>query len=392
MHCKSIPLLTLLLASTCVIAPSSHAAEQPDACHAKAAVDNIIRPLMERHNIPGMAIGVIVNGQRCAYNFGVMSKDTKQAVTDETLFEIGSISKMMTATLAAYAQAEGTLSLSDKVTKHVPALRGSSFDKVSILNLGTYTAGGLPLQVPDEVQTGAQLMSYYKNWKPEQAPGTSRTYSNPSVGLLAIATAASLNMPFEAAMEQRLFPALGLTHTHLTVPPGQMKHYAQGYNRNEEPVRANPGPVALPAYGVKTTATDLMRFIALNMAPADLAPAWRQAVTDTQFPRYQVGEMTQAFGWELYPYPLTLEKLLAGNSERILIDANPVTRARTPSPPSVLINKTGSTAGFANYVAFVPARGIGVVMQSNKSYPIPARVAGAYDILSHLESLAGVKR
>ena len=388
MRCKSISLLTLLLASTCLIAPGSGAAEQPDPCQAKADVDKIIAPLMARHNIPGMAIGVIVNGQRCAYNFGVMSKDTKHAVTDETLFEIGSISKMMTATLATYAQAEGKLSLSDKVTRHVPALRGSSFDNVSVLHLGTYTAGGLPLQVPDEVETSAQLMSYYKNWKPAHAPGASRTYSNPSIGLLGMATAASLNMPFDAAMEQRLFPALGLTRTHLTVPPGQMKHYAQGYNRSDEPVRVNPGPVALPAYGVKTTATDLMRFIALNMAPADLAPAWRQAVTDTQFARFQVGDMTQAFGWELYPYPLTLEKLLAGNSERILIGANTVTGAST-LPLSVLINKTGSTAGFSNYVAFVPAKGIGVVMLSNKSYPIPARVAAVYDILMHL---AGVKR
>jgi beta-lactamase class C len=50
----------------------------------------------------------------------------------------------------------------------------------------------------------------------------------------------------------------------------------------------------------------------------------------------------------------------------------------------VLINKTGSTNGFASYVAFVPAQKLGIVMLANKNYPIAQRVTAAYQILTKL--------
>jgi beta-lactamase class C len=50
----------------------------------------------------------------------------------------------------------------------------------------------------------------------------------------------------------------------------------------------------------------------------------------------------------------------------------------------VLINKTGSTNGFAAYVAFVPARRLGIVLLTNKNSPIAARVRAAFEILTQL--------
>jgi beta-lactamase class C len=92
------------------------------------------------------------------FDYGVASKATKQPVTRDTLFELGSVSKTLTATLASYAQIEGDLSLNDAVSRHLPSLDGTAFGKVTLLNLGTHTPGGLPLQVPDEVHNDAQLM------------------------------------------------------------------------------------------------------------------------------------------------------------------------------------------------------------------------------------------
>jgi CubicO group peptidase (beta-lactamase class C family) len=57
----------------------------------------------------------------------------------------------------------------------------------------------------------------------------------------------------------------------------------------------------------------------------------------------------------------------------------------------VLINKTGSTNGFSGYVAFVPAKKIGIVILANKSYPIDQRVTAAYRILTRLDSEAASK-
>jgi beta-lactamase class C len=390
---KVITLFKLVSASTCLIAASGNAAEIVDECKVKDTVNSAIQPLMEKHGIPGVAVAVTVDGKQCFYNFGVMSKDTQQAVSSETLFEIGSISKTLTATLAAYAQADGRLSLSDNASKYLPSLKGSSFDKVSVLHLATHTAGGLPLQIPDEIQNTDQLMAYYKNWKPRQVPGTSRTYSNPSIGLLGMVVSASMKMPFDDAMEQKLFPALGMTHSFINVPPDQMKHYAQGYNAKDAPVRMNPNPglIASAAYGgTKTTSADLIRYVGLNMREAPLNPKWQRALTDTQVAQYESAAVAQGLAWERYPYPLKLERLLVGNSETLIFGDNPVSRSSAAAQPQAdfLISKTGSTGGFGGYVAFVPAKKIGIVILANKSAPVTARVAAGYQILTQLDQAA----
>jgi CubicO group peptidase (beta-lactamase class C family) len=148
----------------------------------------------------------------------VASKESGQAVSESTLFELGSLSKPFTATLATYAQAQGKLAMTDPVSRHVPSLRGSVFDRVSLIHLGTHTVGDFPMQVPAEIKSYEQLMDYYKNWQPGHAPGTHRTYSNLGIGLLSIAAARSLGVPYADAVERTLFPALGMEHSYIRWP------------------------------------------------------------------------------------------------------------------------------------------------------------------------------
>lgn len=103
--------------------------------------------------------------------------------------------------------------------------------------------------------------------------------------------------------------------------------------------------------------------------------------------------MTQGLGWEMYPWPTDLDRLIAGNSAKMALEANEAARLDPPLPPrkNVLINKTGSTNGFGAYVAFVPAEGIGIVMLANKNYFIPARVKAGHQILTALEAQTGSK-
>lgn len=128
----------------------------------KSHVDTAVQAIMLKHGVPGMSVGIVDNGRPFVFNYGVASRATKQAVTADTLFEIGSISKTFTATLAAYARVNGRLSLSDKASKYLPSLRGSKFGNVSLLELGTHTPGGLPLQVPDGIRNNHQLMQYFR--------------------------------------------------------------------------------------------------------------------------------------------------------------------------------------------------------------------------------------
>lgn len=353
-----------------------------------AAVRDAAQQMMQQHGIPGLAIAVTANGTQRFFNHGLASRETQQKITSDTLFEIGSISKTFTATLATYAQAEGRLSLADSPGKYLPQLRGSHFDEVSLVNLGTHTVGGLPLQVPDEIRNTQQLMDYLKAWQPSYAPGTQRTYANPSIGMLGMVAAISMKLSFEMAMEQRLFPALGMANSYIDVPASKMPLYAQGYTREDAPVRVNPGMLAAEAYGVKTSAKDLIHFIELNLQPALAGRRLQRAILATHMGYFKLGSMTQDLIWEQYPDPVDLDALLEGSSARMVYESNAVTALNPPQPPqqAVWIHKTGGTNGFAAYVAFVPAKKIGIAILANKNYPIEPRLRLAYRILKLLES------
>jgi beta-lactamase class C len=91
--------LALVLALSAPLASSA----SDEAAKLRSIVDGAIRPLMSQHDIPGMAVALSVDGQAHGFNYGVSSKDSQAPVTESTIFEIGSISKMFTTTLAALA-------------------------------------------------------------------------------------------------------------------------------------------------------------------------------------------------------------------------------------------------------------------------------------------------
>lgn len=376
----------LLAALIVVQSPAASASEVDDL---QAVVSQTVRPLMARYRIPGMAVGVTLDGRHYIFDYGVASKATGTPVGQSTLFEIGSITKTFTATLASYAAAIDKLSLSDIVSFDVPSLRGTSFDRVRLVNLATHTAGNLPLQFPDDVQSDADAMRYYARWKPTHRAGTYRLYSNTSVMLLGLAAATRLGSDFAPLMQRDIFAPLGLKNTFLRIPKNRLPDYAQGYTPAGIPKRLSIGPLALEAYGIRTTASDLLRFIDANLNSLDLGTTLRDAIANTHTGYYRVGTMTQDSVWEQYTYPVGLPVLLQGNSERIIFEENKVAPINPPSAPQndVFINKTGSTNGFGAYVAFIPERKMGIVLLANTSYPISARVIAAYRILAQLHKL-----
>lgn len=375
---------------SCVVSSAGHATAGGQD-RIRSAVDRAIRPMMAKYDIPGMAVGLVADGGSFVFDYGVASRESGKPVTRDTLFELGSVSKTLTATLASYAQAGGEMSLSDKVGKYLPSLRNSRFGDLSLLNLGTHTPGGLPLQVPDGIRTDDALMRYFRSWRPTYEPGTYRTYSNPGVGAFGLIAARSMGQDFVTLMEKRLFPALGMKNSYITVPNARIADYAQGYTKRGAPIRMAPGVVSAEAYGIKTTAADMARFIEANMAMITLDERLQRAIMDTHTGYFQAGVMTQDLIWEQYPYPVALQTLLKGNGPTMIFKATPVTRLGPPQKPrdDVWINKTGSTNGFGSYVAFVPEKRLGIVILANRNFPIEARVTAASEIL---ETIAGAAR
>lgn len=376
----------LIMTGSLLLNGSAWASGTPESADIEALVNDTIAPLMAEHRIPGMAIALSINGQQHYFNYGLANQEAGIPVTDETLFELGSVSKIFTAALAGYAQASGALSLSDPASRYLPELEGSAFDEITLLELGTYTAGELPLQFPESVQSEEAMLDYYRQWQPESAPGSHRLYSNPSLGLFGYLAAQSLGQPFEMAMEESLFTPLGLEHSYFQVPEAQQANYAYGYSKEDEPIRVNPGMLDAQAYGLKSTAADVLTLVEANMSGAELNEPLSQALAATRTGYFEIGNMTQGLGWESYAYPVALDQLLAGNSLEMILQPNPVNRLTPPLAPrqEALYNKTGATNGFGGYVAFVPSEQIGIVLLANRNYPNQARIEAAHHILSAL--------
>lgn len=382
--------------SLLLLGSSSAVSAQSDGADIGEAIDPIIESLMQEQSIPGMAVAVVRPQGARILNYGVADRDDGTPVDGDTLFEIGSLSKTFTATLASLAAVEGRLDLEAPVSRYLPALEGSAFDEISGRNLGTHTTGGLPLFVPDEVTDRASLMAWYRQWQPTEAIGEVRTYSNLGIGLLGLETAASLDQAFVPAMQARVLEPLGLQHTWYDVPEAQMAHYAMGEDKQGQPIRVASGMLDDEAYGIKTTAGDLARLVQANLGLLDIDDDLQRAIDITRHGYFQVGEMTQDLVWEQYPLPVSLDTLLAGNGHDMILKPNAAEAIEPPQSSQVQaprddvwINKTGSTNGFGGYVVLVPGKQVGLVMLANRNYPNDARVQAAYEMLSKLNVIDG---
>lgn len=350
-------------------------------------VKRTVTPLMNAQAIPGMAVAVIYQGQPHYFTFGKADVAANKPVTPQTLFELGSISKTFTGVLGGDAIARGEIALGDPVAKYWPELTGKQWQGIRMLDLATYTAGGLPLQVPDEVTDTASLLRFYQNWQPQWKPGTTRLYANASIGLFGALAVKPSGMSYEQAMTTRVFKPLKLDHTWINVPKAEEAHYAWGY-REGKAVHVSPGMLDAEAYGVKTNVKDMASWLIANMKPDSLqAPSLKQGIALAQSRYWRVGAMYQGLGWEMLNWPVDAKTVVGGSDNKVALAPLPVAEVNPPAPPvkASWVHKTGSTGGFGSYVAFIPEKQLGIVMLANKSYPNPARVEAAYRILDALQ-------
>ncbi|MGL5102373.1 MAG: class C beta-lactamase [Plesiomonas sp.] len=379
-----LALLSLSFSSFHVLAQALLTSKQIET-----VVNTTLLPLIKQQEIPGMAVAVIYNGQPMYFNYGLADITTQRPVTENTLFELGSVSKTFTGVLGGYAAESGLLDLNDPVTKYSPELTGTSWKNVTMLQLATYTAGGLPLQVPDQINNQAELWKYYQQWQPHYAAGTTRVYSNASIGLFGALAVTKSPLRFEQFMEKHIFQPLKLTRTFIHVPESMQPDYAWGY-RNGHAMRVTPGMLDAEAYGVKSTTHDMVKFMLANIDPTVFSaknPVLEQAITRAQSRYFRAGEMYQGLGWEMYNWPINPQTIINASDNKVALQPQKITTL-TPTVAAVSaswVHKTGSTNGFGAYIAFIPEQKIGIVMLANKNYPNPVRVEAATKILQALQ-------
>jgi CubicO group peptidase (beta-lactamase class C family) len=246
--------------------------------HSAVSAAEPIRDLLKKavgsgEKVAGM-IAVVVDeaGTRTA-TFG-SSGVPGLALDRDTVFEIMSITKVLTSLILADMASRGEVALDDPVEKYMPAtvhLRHVG-RPITLLDLATYTSGlpNMPGNLPPDWWASPKAMNDYTtdmlyefltSYVPKYEPGTHYEYANLSFGLLGIALARRAGKSYEELLIERVCHPLGLSHTRIALSADMQKHLAQGHD-----VKLKPAPLwdfpAMPGAGtVRTNAKDLTAFL-----------------------------------------------------------------------------------------------------------------------------------
>jgi len=282
-----------------------------------AALDERVRAAMARWHIPGATVGVLANGERRLAGFGVASLETGYTVRPDTLFQIGSITKLFTATLAMLLVEEGKLALDTPVIAYLPELTLADPDAQARLTLRMLLShsGGFYGDLFDDFGMGDDALSAYiaqMRTLPQQTPaGEVYSYSNAGFCLIGAIIERMMGIPYERAMRERIFTPLGLTRSfffaheaiaypnavgHNQTAPGADEHKVARLYRLPRAVNA--------AGGIISTVDDLLTFAQFHLAggvtrdgqrllPAETVHAmWRPQIKASN------GKDYYALGWE----------------------------------------------------------------------------------------------
>jgi CubicO group peptidase (beta-lactamase class C family) len=222
-----------------------------------------------RSGAPGVAVAV-VRGERVVYTrgFGVASTDTKTPVTPDTLFQIGSATKMLTGAAVMAAQSAKAIDVDVPVARYVNGLT-ACVGAPTVRQLLSHT-GGL-MDEPDEFgpQGEEGLASYPRTWTNEYCllpPGRAFSYSNSGFALAGLALQEADKKPFADVMKLRVFEPLGMPRTTFRPTEAMTWPLAIGHRRDNagafSAVRPLPNDARLwPAGTVYSSARDMARFV-----------------------------------------------------------------------------------------------------------------------------------
>jgi CubicO group peptidase (beta-lactamase class C family) len=301
----------------------------------------------------GLIVGVVEPAGRRIFARGPAQVGNDDQVDGETIYEIGGISKVFTALLLADMAHRGEVSLNDPVTKYLPAdakmpIHGGK--PMTLLDLATHTSG-LPrmpsnvapadLNNPNADMNAEQLLKSVAAYELTRDPGSGYEYSNAGFDLLALALAAAGHTDYETLLKAHILGPLHMASTHLTPPSEEKDHQSSGYDMHLSPVPRDRVPTLLGAEGMRSTANDLLTFLAANIgltatplatAMADMLKVQRP----TQFEPLNV-----AMGWHVAK----------------LHDLD-------------IVWENGRTEGYRAFIGFVPKLRTGVVVLSNAANAI----------------------
>ena len=301
----------------------------------------------ERQGV-GAVVGIVDGHGRRVVVYG--KSDGERPLDGDTEFEIGSITKVFTSLVLADMAAKGEVGLDDPIALFLPpGVSAPSKDgkAITLLELATHTSGlpRLPTNFapkdpgnPYADYTEDQLWAFLSSYQLTRDPGAQWEYSNLGFGLLGALLARRAGSDYESLVKARVIGPLGMTSTTITLTPDERSRLAAGHDSLLRKVANWDLPALAGAGGLRSTANDLMRFLAAAMALSALPPSpgadFAETLATTR--PSATPSMTQALGWELLH-----------------------------APGGDIVEHGGGTGGYHTFIAFNPKTKVGVVMLTN---------------------------
>lgn len=357
----------LCFALACLVVYAAQAAQTTTSSPGAAPSDaEIRRILVERIDVQKQGVGIVVgvidpHGRRIVA-YGAPEKGDKRPLDGDTLFEIGSITKVFTALLAADMAQRGEVKLDDPIQKYLPPTvkmpeRGGK--QITLIDLATHTSG-LP-RMPENFRpkdpsrpyadyTVDALYSFLSSYQLRRDIGIKYVYSNLGFGLLGLGLAQRAGMDYEKLVVTRICDPLGMKSTRITLSEPLRQRFAAGHSSDLVTVPEWDIPSLAGAGALRSSANDLLTFLAAMMGYTDNPLAVAQKTTLSTRRPTGAPFMETGLGWDI--------DTRGGNE---------------------IISKAGGTAGYSTFIAYSPKTRVGVVALANTSTG-----EGTTDIGQHL--------
>jgi CubicO group peptidase (beta-lactamase class C family) len=309
-------LLLVLLCSACVSTvaveqsefnPSATVAPQVSR-HSDTYIQNLLEEVVRDGRTVGVVVGLLeADGSRRVFSHGSPGAGAR-ALAAESVFEIGSITKVFTGILLADMVRRGEVELSDPVSQYLPAsVRVPSRDgrEITLLDLATHRSGlpKMPQGLVDDDYARYTIQHFYdfvSSYELPRGVNESYEYSNVGMALLGRALELRADKPYEALLRERVLDPLGLEHTAVTLTPALEQRLAYGHNAFGDPAQRWDLPAMIPAGSLRSTVHDMLTFAAANLSAitTDAHDSLRDALRVHRPADEEGYEM--ALGWEVH--------------------------------------------------------------------------------------------
>jgi D-alanyl-D-alanine-carboxypeptidase/D-alanyl-D-alanine-endopeptidase len=341
----------------CLIGTFAQARPGPVPTPGAAPSDTEIRKiLVSRIDVEKQGLGIVIavvdrTGHRIV-SYGALEKGDPRPLDGDTLFEIGSITKVFTALLLADMAQRGEVRIDDPIAKYLPAsvkVPERAGHQITLVDLATHTSA-LP-RMPENFRpnnaenpyvdyTEEQLFTFLSSYQLNRDIGRKFEYSNLGFGLLGLGLARRAGVGYEDLVETRICEPLGTGGTRITLSPELERRFAAGHSADLVTVSRWDIPVLAGAGALRSSANDMAKFLAAAMGytKTPLAGAFKAMLSVSR----PTGSpfVDNALGWQVDT---------RGGGE--------------------IIWKNGGTGGYRTFIGYSPRSGIGIVALSNASTP-----------------------